>query len=72
LSEASGEGIGITEQQSLELMDLKIRIGHLRIQMVLRYAHPTQDQQSKAMERFERYNATQQIGEYERQEGRPQ
>jgi hypothetical protein len=40
--------------------------------MVLRYAHPTQDHQTKAMERLEQFNAMQQIGEFERQEGRPQ
>jgi hypothetical protein len=36
--------------------------------MVLRYAHPTQEHQTKAMERLEQYNAAQQISEFERQE----
>jgi integrase len=56
----------------IDLVTLAAMLGHSRIQMVLRYAHPTQDHQSKAMEHLEQYNAMQQIGEFERQEGRPQ
>jgi hypothetical protein len=33
-------------------------LGHSRIQMVFRNAHPTQDHQTKAMERLEQFNAS--------------
>jgi integrase len=56
----------------IDLVTLASMLGHSRIQMVLRYAHPTQDHQTKAMERLEQFNAIQQIGEFERQEGRTQ
>ena len=56
----------------IDLVTLASMLGHSRIQMVLRYAHPTQDHQTRAMERLEQFNAMQQIGEFERQEGRPQ
>jgi hypothetical protein len=56
----------------IDLVTLAAMLGHSRIQMVLRYAHPTQDHQTKAMEQLERYNAVQQIAEFERQEGRAQ
>jgi len=54
----------------IDLVTLAAMLGHSRIQMVLRYAHPTQDHQTQAMERLERYNAVQQIAEFERQEGK--
>jgi hypothetical protein len=56
----------------IDLVTLAAMLGHSRIQMVLRYAHPTQDHQTQAMEQLERYNAVQQIAEFERQEGRAQ
>lgn len=56
----------------IDLVTLAAMLGHSRIQMVLRYAHPTQDHQTQAMEQPERYNAVQQIAEFERQEGRAQ
>jgi integrase len=56
----------------IDLVTLAAMLGHSRIQMVLRYAHPTQEHQTKAMERLEQFNALQQIGEFERQQGRPQ
>jgi len=40
--------------------------------MVLRYAHPTQEHQAKAMEKLEAFNAHQLIGEFERQSARTQ
>jgi integrase len=36
----------------IDLVTLAAMLGHSRIQMVLRYAHPTQEHQSKAMERL--------------------
>lgn len=53
----------------IDLVTLAAMLGHSRIQMVLRYAHPPQEHQSSAMERLERYNAHQEIAEFERQNG---
>ena len=53
----------------IDLVTLAAMLGHSRIQMVLRCAHPTQDHQTQAMEQLERYNTVQQIAEFERQEG---
>lgn len=50
----------------VDLVTLAAMLGHSRIQMVLRYAHPTQEHQAKAMKRVEAYNQTQQVAEYER------
>jgi hypothetical protein len=36
-------------------------LGHSKIQMVLRYAHPTQQHQTQAVERFERFVAAQRM-----------
>ena len=44
-------------------MTLAAMLGHSRIQMVLRYAHPTQ---AKAMEQLEKFNAAQQIAAFEK------
>jgi len=43
-------------------------LGHSRIQMVLRYAHPTQEHQTQAMEQLEKFNAAQQIAAFEKQQ----
>src|ERR1700755_174596 len=45
----------------MDLITVASMLGHSRIQMVLRYAHPTQDHQTKAMERLEQFNVLQQI-----------
>ena len=47
----------------IDLVTLASMLGHSRIQMVLRYAHPTRDHQTKAMERLEQFNVMQQIGD---------
>jgi len=39
--------------------------GHSRIQMVLRYAHPTDQQETQAMRKLEEFNAAKQIAEFE-------
>ena len=52
-----------------DLVTLAAMLGHSKIQMVLRYAHPTQEHQTKAMERFERFVAEQQIAAATRQQG---
>jgi integrase len=48
----------------IDLVTLAAMLGHSRIQMVLRYAHPTQTHQTKAMEHLERFNAEQQIAAF--------
>ena len=45
----------------IDLVTLAAMLGHSRIQMVLRYAHPTQAHQAKAMEKLEQFNAAQQM-----------
>jgi Phage integrase family len=42
----------------IDLVTLAAMLGHSRIQMVLRYAHPTQEHQHQAMERLEEFVAT--------------
>lgn len=54
----------------IDLVTLAAMLGHSRIQMVLRYAHPTQEHQAKAMEQLEQFNAAQQIAEFEAMESR--
>jgi len=49
----------------IDLVTLAVMLGHSRIQMVLRYAHPTQKHQAKAMEQLEQFNTAQQIAEFE-------
>jgi integrase len=50
----------------IDLVTLAAMLGHSRIQMVLRYAHPTEQHQTDAMKRLEAFNAQRQIAEYER------
>src|SRR5208283_3866996 len=45
----------------IDLVTLAAMLGHSRIQMVLRYAHPTQQHQSQAMQRLERFVSEQRI-----------
>lgn len=52
----------------IDLVTLAAMLGHSRIQMVLRYAHPTQEHQAKAMERLEQFNAAQQIAVFEKRQ----
>jgi hypothetical protein len=50
----------------IDLVTLAAMLGHSRIQMVLRYAHPTQEHQHGAMERLERFVSEQRIAHAER------
>jgi hypothetical protein len=43
------------------MITLAAMMGHSKIQMVMRYAHPTQQHQTEAIARLERYNIEQQI-----------
>lgn len=49
----------------VDLVTLAAMLGHSKIQMVLRYAHPTQEHQQKAMEKLEQYVAEQRISDAE-------
>ena len=51
----------------IDLVTLASMLGHAKINMVLRYAHPTPDHQRTALERLEKYNAAQQIQAFERE-----
>ena len=42
-------------------------LGHSKINMVLRYAHPTQEHQTKAMEKMEKFVIEQKIALAEQQ-----
>ena len=50
----------------IDLVSLAAMLAHSRIQMVLRYAHPTEEHQIGAMKRLEEFNAAKQMAEYER------
>jgi hypothetical protein len=50
----------------IDLVTLAAMLGHSRIQMVLRYAHPTQQHQHQAMEKLERFVIEQRIAHVER------
>jgi integrase len=52
----------------IDLVTLAAMLGHSRIQMVLRYAHPTQQHQAEAMRRLEQFNAAKQIAEFEKKD----
>jgi integrase len=48
-------------EAGIDLVTLAAMLGHSKINMVLRYAHPTQEHQTKAMEKMELFVARQQI-----------
>ena len=48
-------------EAGVDLVTLAAMLGHSKINMVLRYAHPTQEHQTKAMEKVEQYVAARQI-----------
>ena len=48
-------------QAGIDLVTLAAMLGHSKINMVLRYAHPTQEHQAKAMDRMEQYVSEQRI-----------
>lgn len=49
----------------IDLVTLAAMLGHSRIQMVLRYAHPTEQHQAQAMRKLEEFNAAKQMAEFE-------
>jgi integrase len=48
-------------ESGIDLVTLAALLGHSKIQMVLRYAHPTQEHQARSVERLEQFNATRQM-----------
>jgi site-specific recombinase XerD len=56
-------------EAGIDLVTLAAMLGHSKINMVLRYAHPTQEHQTKAMERIEQFIAQKQIDEAARRQG---
>ena len=55
----------------IDLVTLAAMLGHSRIQMVLRYAHPTEQHQAQAMRKLEEFNAAKQMAEFEATQERP-
>ena len=55
----------------IDLVTLAAIVGYSRIEMMLRYAHPTKQHQTDAMKRLEEFNAQRQIAEYERASAAP-
>jgi len=49
-------------ESGIDLVTLAAILGHSKIQMVLRYAHPTQEHQARSVERMEQFVAAQLIG----------
>jgi site-specific recombinase XerD len=52
-------------QSGMDLVTLASILGHARIQMVLRYAHPVDEHKAAAMQKMEGYVAGQRISQYE-------
>lgn len=48
-------------ESGIDLVTLAALLGHSKIQMVLRYAHPTQEHQARSVERMERFVAEQRL-----------
>jgi integrase len=53
-------------EAGIDLVTLAAMLGHSKINMVLRYAHPTQEHQTNAMDKLEKYVSTQKIAHAER------
>jgi integrase len=53
-------------EAGIDLVTLAAMLGHSKINMVLRYAHPTQEHQTKAMDKMEQYVSEQKIAHAER------
>jgi site-specific recombinase XerD len=54
-------------EAGIDLMTLAAMLAHSKINMVLRYAHPTQEHQTNAMDKMEQYVGEQKIAHAERQ-----
>ena len=49
----------------IDLVTLAALLGHSKINMVMRYAHPTEAHQRQAMKKLQDFNATRQMEEME-------
>jgi hypothetical protein len=52
----------------IDLVTLAAMLGHSRIQMVLRYAHPTEQHQAEAARRLEYFNTAMALAEVEQRQ----
>jgi integrase len=53
----------------IDLVTLAALLGHSKIQMVLRYAHPTQEHQARSVERMKQFVAARQIEALSQKQG---
>lgn len=56
-------------ESGIDLVTLAALLGHSKIQMVLRYAHPTQEHQARSVERMEQFVAARQIEALSQRQG---
>jgi integrase len=56
-------------ESGIDLVTLAALLGHSKIQMVLRYAHPTQEHQARSVERMEQFVAVRQMEELSLKQG---
>lgn len=56
-------------ESGIDLVTLAALLGHSKIQMVLRYAHPTQEHQARSVERMERFVAERQMEAQSQKQG---
>ncbi len=56
-------------QAGIDLVTLAALLGHSKINMVLRYVHPTQEHQTRSVERLEQFNAVRQMEALDAQMG---
>ena len=52
----------------IDLVTLAAMLGHSRIQMVLRYAHPTEQHQAEADKHLEEFNTARDIADIEQKQ----
>jgi integrase len=51
-------------ESGIDLVMLAAMLGHSRIQMVMKYAHPTEEHQINVMRKLEEFTAMRQMEEY--------
>ena len=56
-------------ESGIDLVTLAALLGHSKIQMVLRYAHPTQEHQARSVERMEQFVVSRQIEALSQRQG---
>ena len=56
-------------ESGIDLVTLAALLGHSKIQMVLRYAHPTQEHQARSVERMEQFVVARQIEALSQRQG---